>query len=229
MSKESTHGGERLVIAIDGPAAAGKGTLARRLAKHYGLAFLDTGALYRAVGLAMLRAGLDPDDAEAAEKVARDLDLSLLDDPALRGIKAGEAASKVARHPGVRKALLRFQRDFAAHAGERGAVLDGRDIGTVVLPDADVKLFVTASPEVRAKRRFEELRGLGRDVTFDEVLAAVRERDERDMNRTEAPLRPAADAHLLDTSELDICAAFRAAREIIDAHLKAKAGGRACT
>ena len=227
MSTETASADRRIVIAIDGPAAAGKGTLARRLAEHYDLAFLDTGALYRAVGLAMLRSGLDPDDAQAAEEVARNLDLTLMEDPELRGMKAGEAASKVARHPGVRAALLQFQRDFAARAGEKGAVLDGRDIGTVVLPDADVKLFVTASPEVRAKRRFEELRGLGRDVTFDEVLAAVRERDERDMNRAEAPLRPAADAHLLDTSELDICAAFRAAREIIDAHLRAKAGGQA--
>ncbi len=220
-------GGARLVIAIDGPAAAGKGTLARRLAEHYGLAFLDTGALYRAVGLAMLRAGLDPDDPRAAEEVARKLDLSLMEDPDLRGMKAGEAASKVARHAGVRAALLDFQRAFAYERNPNGAVLDGRDIGTVVLPEADVKLFVTASPEVRAKRRFEELRAQGRDVAYEEVLAAVRERDARDMNRAEAPLRPAEDAHLLDTSELDICAAFRAAREIIDARARAKTGGRA--
>ena len=224
---ERSNDQQRLVIAIDGPAAAGKGTLARRLAEHYGLAFLDTGALYRAVGLAMLRAGLNPDDAAAAERVARNLDLSLLEDPELRGLQAGEAASKVARHPGVRAALLQLQRDFAAHTGQKGAVLDGRDIGTVVLPEADVKLFVTASAEERARRRLQELRARGEDVSFEEVLATVRARDERDMTRAEAPLRPAPDAHLLDTSTLDICAAFRAAREIIDAHLRGKAGGRA--
>ncbi len=204
-----------MIIAIDGPAAAGKGTLARRLAEHYGLRYLDTGALYRAVGLAVMRAGGDPEDAAAAEAAARDLDLELLSHPDLRAAGTGVAASRVAAVPGVRAALLDFQRSFAAQAP--GAVLDGRDIGTVVCPDADVKLFVTASPEVRARRRWLELKEAGREESFEEILAQVRERDERDMNRAEAPLRPAPDAHLLDTSELDIEAAFRAARRIIDA------------
>ncbi len=204
-----------MIIAIDGPAAAGKGTLARRLAEHYGLRYLDTGALYRAVGLAVMRGGGDPGDAAAAEAAARNLDPALMEDPELRAAGTGVAASRVAVVPGVRAALLDFQRAFAAQPP--GAVLDGRDIGTVVCPEADVKLFVTASPEVRARRRWLELRAAGEDVSFEEVLAQVRERDERDMNRAEAPLRPAADAHLLDTSELDIEAAFRAARRIIDA------------
>ncbi len=204
-----------MIIAIDGPAAAGKGTLARRLAEHYGLRYLDTGALYRAVGLAVMRAGGDPEDAAAAEAAARNLDPALMEDPELRAAGTGVAASKVAAVPGVRAALLDFQRAFAAQAP--GAVLDGRDIGTVVCPEADVKLFVTASPEVRARRRWLELKEAGEDVPFEKILAQVQARDERDMNRAEAPLRPAADAHLLDTSELDIEAAFRAARRIIDA------------
>ncbi len=204
-----------MIIAIDGPAAAGKGTLARRLAEHYGLRYLDTGALYRAVGLAVMRAGGDPEDAATAEAAARNLDPALMEHPDLRAAGTGVAASKVAAVPGVRAALLDFQRAFAAQAP--GAVLDGRDIGTVVCPEADVKLFVTASPEVRARRRWLELKAAGEDVPFEEILAQVRERDERDMNRAEAPLRPAPDAHLLDTSELDIEAAFRAARRIIDA------------
>ena len=208
----------RLIIAIDGPAAAGKGTLARRIAAHYGLRFLDTGALYRAVALAMLREGLNPDDEQAAADMARHLDLRLLDDPQLRAIQTGNAASKVARHPAVRAALLNFQRDFARNA-PHGAVLDGRDIGTVVLPDADVKLFVTASPEVRARRRWLELGGENADTPYEDVLRQVKERDARDASRAPAPMKPAPDAHLLDTSELDIDAAFKAARRIIDAHL----------
>ena len=204
-----------MIIAIDGPAAAGKGTLARRLAEHYGLRYLDTGALYRAVGLAVMRTGGEPEDAAAAEAAARNLDPALLEHPELRAAGTGVAASKVAAVPGVRAALLDFQRAFAAQPP--GAVLDGRDIGTVVCPEADVKLFVTASPEVRARRRWLELKAAGEEVPFEEILAQVRERDERDMNRAEAPLRPAPDAHLLDTSELDIEAAFRAARRIIDA------------
>jgi len=204
-----------MIIAIDGPAAAGKGTLARRIAEHYGLAYLDTGALYRAVGLALLLAGRDPEDAKAAEAAARELDLSLLEHPDLRGVEAGAAASQVAAVPAVRAALLEFQRGFAARP--QGAVLDGRDIGTVVLPRADVKLYVTASPEVRARRRWLELGGEASDTPFEEVLRAVKERDARDAARRTAPMRPAEDAHLLDTSELDIEAAFRAAREIIEA------------
>ncbi len=216
------HG--KLIIAIDGPAAAGKGTLAKRIARHYGLRFLDTGALYRAVGLAMLRQGLDPDDEDAAAEVARHLDITLLEDARLRDLATGEAASKVARHSGVREALLDFQRCFAANAPD-GAVLDGRDIGTVVLPDADVKLFITASPEVRAKRRWQELGGEASGIPFKEVLAQVIERDRRDAERASAPMKPAKDAHLLDTSELDIDAAFQAALRIIEAHLKEKDRG----
>ncbi len=203
-----------MIIAIDGPAAAGKGTLARRLAEHYGLRFLDTGALYRAVALALLQAGESPEDEEAALAAARGLDLGLMEHPELRTLKVGEAASRVAAMPAVRAALVDYQRTFAATPP--GAVLDGRDIGTVICPDADVKLFVTASPEVRAHRRWRELLVAGRDRTYEEVLAQVRERDERDMKRAEAPLRPARDAHLLDTSELDIEAAFRAALAIVE-------------
>ena len=211
-----------MIIAIDGPAAAGKGTLARRLARHYGLAYLDTGALYRAVGLALRRAGKDLDDEAAAAAAARDLDLALLEDPELRSAGAGEAASKVAAIPAVRDALLELQRRIAATPP--GAVLDGRDIGTVVCPDADVKLFVTASPEERARRRWLELTARGESVSQEDVLEQVRARDARDSRRDVSPLKPASDAHLLDTSKLDIEAAFRAARDIIDAHMQAGSG-----
>ncbi|HHN73208.1 MAG TPA: (d)CMP kinase [Thermopetrobacter sp.] len=207
-----------MIIAIDGPAAAGKGTLARRIADHYGLRLLDTGALYRAVALAMRAAGHDLADEDAAAALARALDEAWLTHPQLRAAGTGEVASRIAAMPAVRAALLDYQRAFAATPP--GAVLDGRDIGTVVCPDADVKLFVTASPEVRARRRWLELRERGEEVPFEEVLLQVRARDERDAGRAEAPLRPATDAHLLDTSELDIEAAFRAARRIIDAHLE---------
>ncbi len=213
-----------MIIAVDGPAAAGKGTLARRLAEHYGLRHMDTGALYRAVGLALMRAGESPEDVRMAERAARALDLSLLEDPALRTAAAAGAASKVAAIPQVRAALLDLQREFAA--APPGAVLDGRDIGTVVCPDADVKIFVSAAPEVRARRRWLELREAGEDVSLEEILARVRERDARDMGRAQAPLVPADDAHLLDTSKLDIEAAFRAARRIVDAHIQAGSGPR---
>jgi len=180
------------VVAIDGPAAAGKGTLARALAAHFGFAYLDTGLLYRAVG-AKVKEGQDPVYA------AQTLQPSDLTRDDLRGVEAAQFASQVATIADVRTALLEFQRQFAAQEG--GAVLDGRDIGTVICPNAHIKLFVTASPDVRARRRWAEL---GEAQPFDDILAAVKDRDERDMNRADAPLRPAQDAHLLDTSDMVI-------------------------
>jgi CMP/dCMP kinase len=202
-----------LIIAIDGPAASGKGTLAMRIAAHFGLAFLDTGLLYRAVARDVKRNGSALEDEHAATQAAQQLDAATLDDPALRGVGAGEAASIVARIPEVRTALLEFQRAFARKPP--GAVLDGRDIGTVVCPDADVKIFVTASPEVRAQRRHLERLGRAESVTYEAVLADIRRRDERDASREAAPMRPAADAVLLDTSNLDIEAAFDTAVGVI--------------
>ena len=203
-----------LVIAIDGPAASGKGTLARLIAGEYNLPHLDTGLTYRAVGKALADAGLPLDDAAAAEKAANALDLSSLDRSVLSAHAVGEAASKVAVHPGVRRVLVDKQRAFAGQPG--GAVLDGRDIGTVVCPDAAVKLYVTASPEVRARRRFDEIIHNGGQASFDAILDDVRRRDTRDMGRADSPLKPAVDAHLIDTSSMTIEAAFRAARAIID-------------
>ena len=202
-----------MIIAIDGPAASGKGTLAMRIAAHFGLAFLDTGLLYRAVARDVKRNGSALEDERAATQAAHQLDAATLDDPALRGVGAGEAASIVARIPQVRTALLEFQRAFARTPP--GAVLDGRDIGTVVCPDADVKIFVTASPEVRAQRRHLERLGRAESVTYEAVLADIRRRDERDASREAAPMRPAADAVLLDTSNLDIEAAFDTAVGVI--------------
>jgi len=204
-----------LVIAIDGPAAAGKGTLAKRLAEHYGLPHLDTGLLYRAVGRAMASRGLDPGDEASAAKVAAALDPKTLGDPALRGHEAGELASRVAVHAGVRAALLAFQREFAGRPG--GAVLDGRDIGTAVCPGADVKIYVTASAEVRARRRTDELAAKGRTVSYDRILAEIVGRDARDAGRAAAPLAKAPDAHELDTSGLDADRAFDAALAIVEA------------
>lgn len=207
-----------VVIAIDGPAASGKGTLARKLARHYGYAYLDTGSLYRAVGQAVLAAGGDPNDDEAALAAAEALDIAHIDEKAIRTREAGEAASIVAVKPAVRAAILDFQRNFAASppGGEGGAVLDGRDIGTVVCPDARVKIFVTASPEIRAHRRWLELNSSGVEVSEAQILEDVRERDRRDAERTASPMKPAADAYLLDTSDLSIEAAFDAAVAIID-------------
>ena len=203
------------VIAIDGPAASGKGTVATRLGRALGLPVLDTGLLYRAVGVAVLRAGGGLDDPAAAAAAAAGLDLDHLDDPALRTREAGEAASRVAVHPGVRAALLDTQRAFAAR--EPGAILDGRDIGTVIAPDAPAKLFVTASPETRARRRHAQLSAAGDPVSYEAVLADIRLRDARDADRDAAPLKVAADAALLDTTDLDIDAAFDAALRIVEA------------
>ena len=206
-----------MIVAVDGPVAAGKGTLARRLAQHFGLAYLETGALYRAVGLSVLRAGGDPADETAALAAVDRLRPEDLNDPALREERTGEAASVVAAMPAVRAALLDYQRAFAANPpdGQSGAVLDGRDIGTVVCPAAEVKLFVTASAEERARRRYEELVARGELVGYDAVLADLRRRDARDAERAVAPLKPADDAYLLDTTDLDIEAAFVAACAIV--------------
>lgn len=206
------------VIAIDGPAASGKGTLARKLAAHYGFAYLDTGSLYRAVGVATIAAGKSPADEAAAIHAARTLDASRIDEKTIRTAEAGEAASVVAVMPQVRAAILQFQRNFAQNPprNQPGAVLDGRDIGTTVCPDADVKLFVTASPEIRAHRRWLELKGSGSSVSEAQVLEDTKERDRRDMERAVSPLTPADDAHLLDTSDLSIEAAFGVAVAIID-------------
>jgi len=203
------------VIAVDGPAASGKGTIASGLGRAYGLPVLDTGLLYRAVGVILQRAGADLDDAAAAAHAARELTPALLDDPGLRARAAGEAASRVAAHAAVRDALLDLQRGFAAQPG--GAVLDGRDIGTVIAPDAAAKLFVTATPEVRAERRWKQLAGQGEAVELAEVLADIRRRDARDAGRQAAPLRAAADAVLLDTSQMTIEQAADAARRIVEA------------
>jgi CMP/dCMP kinase len=204
-----------MIIAIDGPAASGKGTIARQIAAVYGLHHLDTGLLYRAVAKAMLDAGYPPDDAARATEAATALDPTKFEDYALKLAPITEAASVVAAIPQVRQALMNYQRGFATKPP--GAVLDGRDIGTVIAPGADVKLFVVASPEVRAKRRALELRARGETADEEEVLADLLRRDERDSRRTAAPLTQAPDAHLLDTTHLGIDAAFRAAVDIIEA------------
>jgi cytidylate kinase len=204
-----------MIIAIDGPAASGKGTLGKRLAAHYGLRHLDTGLIYRAVAKAVLDKGQRPNDAAAASAAAKSLDPSHFDEVALKAHSISEAASVVSAISAVREALLAFQRDFAARPP--GAVLDGRDIGTVICPNADVKIYVTATPEVRARRRAAEYNAQGRAIGEAEVVADILNRDKRDQNRAIAPLKQAQDAHLLDTTHLDIDAAIRAAIDIVEA------------
>jgi len=218
-----------LIIAVDGPAAAGKGTLSRRLATEYKLAHLDTGALYRATARDVLAAGIDPTDGEAAALVAAKLDPATLADPALRTEAVGRTASIVSAHPAVRAALLEYQRNFAYHPpeGMAGAVLDGRDIGTVVCPQATVKLFVTASLEARSSRRLRELEAAGGPVDAAAVLADMQARDERDSSRSASPLKPASDAVVLDTSGLDADEAFGAAVSIVRARIRSFSGSQA--
>ncbi len=204
-----------MIIAVDGPTASGKGTIAKYLATHYRLKRLDTGALYRAVGLGVLDAGGEPGDEAAAVAAAKALDLGAIDENRIRSSTAGMAASKVAAIPAVRAVLLEAQRAFAADP--QGAVLDGRDIGTVICPDADVKLFVTASLPARTERRLKELRARGETISFEQLQAQIAERDERDRNRAESPLYQASDAHLLDTTDLSIEASAEAACRIVDA------------
>ena len=202
-----------MIIAVDGPAAAGKGTIARALAQHFGYHFLDTGTLYRRVGLALLETSDDPRNVKAAVAIAQNLNSHPYSDLELRTEAVGAAASIVAVIPEVREALLAYQRNFADQLP--GAVLDGRDIGTVVCPDADVKLFITASPEVRATRRLAELQAYGADVTFETVLHEIRQRDERDRTRAFAPLVPAADATVIETSEMTAEEAIAAAIRLV--------------
>ncbi len=204
-----------MIIAIDGPAASGKGTLGMRLAKHYGLRHLDTGVLYRAVARTLLDAGADLTDEASAVSAALKLDPNNFGDPVLKTQAVGDAASVISAHPKVREALLNFQRQFANQPP--GAVLDGRDIGTVICPDADVKIFVVAAAEVRAHRRTLEIRARGEAADEAAILADILKRDERDRNRAVAPLKPAADAYLLDNSHLDIEGGVRAAIDIIEA------------
>lgn len=211
-----------MIVAIDGPAASGKGTLARRLAAHFGLRYLDTGLTYRAVAREMLSSDAALDDEPAAVAAVTRVDFAAMDRNTLSNHGIGEAASRIAVLPALRSALVEHQRAFAEQPP--GAVLDGRDIGTVVCPQAVAKLFVTATPEARAARRAAEIVGRGEAGTYDEVLADLRRRDARDSGRTVAPLAAAPDAVLLDTTELDIDAAFRAAVEIVDEALRSASG-----
>jgi cytidylate kinase len=203
-----------MIIAIDGPAASGKGTLGKKLAAHFGLRHLDTGLLYRAVAKTLMDAAESCRDVAKAAAAAQSLDLSRFDEAALKDRAVGEAASIVSAIPEVRAALVRLQRQFAARPP--GAVMDGRDIGTVICPDAEVKIFVTASPEVRARRRTKEFAAQGQAVDEALVLADILRRDERDSTRTISPMRPATDAHLLDTTDMDIDAVFRAAVALVE-------------
>jgi len=210
-----------VIVAIDGPAAAGKGTLARRLAKKFDFAYLDTGMLYRAVALTLIKAGIDPHNEAAAAAASAALDLGVTADPMLRAEGTGNAASIVAAMPEIRSNLLKLQRKFGSSppGGEKGAILDGRDIGTVVCPNAEVKFFVTATPEVRAQRRTAEMQSRGEAAVYASILEEVKMRDDRDMNRGQAPLKPAEDALLLDTTLLDIDAVFLRAVKIIEARI----------
>ena len=207
-----------MIIAIDGTLASGKGTLSKGLAQELGLPYLDTGLLYRATAKACLDAGIDPDNAEAAAEKAKTLEIAKLNPDELRTAEVGQTASKVAVHPAVRDALVKLQRDFAFQDG--GAILDGRDIGTVVCPEADVKIWIDADVRIRATRRVAELNAKGDPITVDEMVAQLEERDARDRTREIAPMRPADDAHLLDTTHLSIDAAKEKARQIVD-HVRA--------
>ena len=211
------------VITVDGPSAAGKGTLARRLAQHFGYDFLDTGSLYRGVGLVVLRQGLDPADEKAATAAAKALKPEILSEPAIRAENTSTAASKVAAIPSVRAAILNWQRDFARNAARNsgGAVLDGRDIGTVVCPDADAKLFITASQEARAERRVKELQARGETAIYARVLQDMQERDARDQGRSISPTKPATDALVIDTSDLTADQVFERALAFIASKMKA--------
>lgn len=209
-----------MIIAVDGTLASGKGTIAQALAKAFGLPVLDTGALYRGVAVAVLEAGGDPGDSDFAARIASQLDPATIDEAKIRTATAGAAASRVSAHPAVRQALFDLQRRFAAQDG--GAVLDGRDIGTVICPDADVKLFVDAEPGIRAERRWRELQARGEDVALDTIVRQLAERDARDAGRETAPMKPASDAVLLDTSQLSIDAAIGKAVRIVSERTGAK-------
>jgi cytidylate kinase len=217
-----------VIIAIDGPAAAGKGTLGRRLAEYFGFAYLDTGKLYRSIGFKILQAGGNLDDPLQALDAANSLKPEDLNYPAITGDEAAAAASKIAGFESTRAALRHFQRDFAANppGGAIGAILDGRDIGTVICPDADIKIFITADLETRAKRRHKELLERGEPSIYARVLRGMSDRDTRDLARTVAPLIPADDAYLLDTASLDADAAFALVIEYIDAQFVSKASDK---
>jgi cytidylate kinase len=212
-----------IVIAVDGTAASGKGTLAKRLAQHFHFAHLDSGSLYRLVALAVTEAKRDPAHEGDAIKAAHAIDLTRAGDPAIRTDAIGKAASVVSAHPGVRAALLQFQRDFAAKpvGASRGAVIDGRDIGTVICPDATAKLFIDARPEIRAKRRWKELAGLGIAKDEGQLRDELIARDDADRSRPISPMKPAGDADLLDTSDLSIDAAFAAALALVEPKVEA--------